>query len=86
MLFAPMLAFRVSFVCQQPPPAVLLFFHFLPKRLLKFWQRTRLQLSFGLPRLFVRLYWVPEGSDTVMVAAAEQLIAQTRISVLVSHV
>lgn len=28
-----MLAFHVSCVCQQPPPAVLLSFRFLPKKL-----------------------------------------------------
>lgn len=33
MLFTPALTVHVSRVCQQPPPAVLLFFHFFPKRL-----------------------------------------------------
>lgn len=82
MLFAPMLAFHVSYVCQQPPPAVLLFFHFHPKRPFKFWQRPRLQSSFGLTRLFVRLYWSLKARMTDMVAAAQQPIAHTRISVV----
>lgn len=55
------------------------------KRPFKFQQRARLQSSFGLSRLVMRLCGSLKA-QAIDAAIAEQLIGHTRISMSVSHV
>lgn len=76
---------RFLCVLTAPSCSMLLLFHFLPKRPFKFQQRARLQSSFGLSRLVMRLCGSLKA-QAIDAAIAEQLIGHTRISMSVSHV